>query len=155
MILNICFFCLRSHPYYFFLTAFSIFPEKHRSLHFSFLFKASLSLSLCSVSSGAGALQVFRKEEANFWCGGRWTQRCKHQQGQKQAVGDGTKIRSWTCRHSAIFKLNGSAPKSDCAIVASWFMWFLPMWALVQPRGFSVGSRMTTAAAADQCRRCF
>lgn len=48
---------------------------------------------------------------------------------------------------NTIFKLNGSTQKSDCVIVTSWFMWFLPMCVLVQPRGFSVSCRMTNAAA--------
>ena len=82
-----------------FLLSFIFSQKSTPRFSFSLLsFPSSQSLSLClsCVSSGAGALQVLRKEDASFWCGGRWTQCCKHQQGQKQAVGDGMEARSCT-----------------------------------------------------------
>ena len=47
------------------------------------------TLSFHGSVAGAGEFQSVCEEEASFWCGRRWAEHSKCQQGQKQAVSDG------------------------------------------------------------------
>lgn len=76
-------------------------------------------IRLFCVCSGVGAVQDVCEEEASFWCGYRWLECGKYQQGQKPTVGDGNKNHGCTSVEHVILQ------RDEIILIRIWEKFYL------------------------------